>query len=172
MILDVRVPFAPDGNLGAAYNRAMETVDHWAVLLDDDVFLRVQPQWYDIICKAIARYGKDCGLATCVTNRIGCPQQRCVDAPKSDNIIEHMDYAKRRFDKYGYLAVEIPRVKPSGMVMVTSRRVWEKAGKFPNGFLGLDNRYAQQVKNAGFKVYLIEGLYVYHSYKREWKHKK
>jgi len=167
--LDVRIPYLPNKELGRAYNDAMETVRSWVMFIDSDVFLRTQPKWYDICMEAIRRVGHDAGFITCVTNRIGCPAQRCGDAPKSDDIAEHIAYAEKRFQKYGYSTVEIPRVRPSGMLFITHKAAWQKAGKFPSGFLGVDNRYAGAVKNAGYKVYLMEGLYVYHSYKREWK---
>jgi GT2 family glycosyltransferase len=168
VLIEVRVPFDPGRNLGGAYNEAMRTVQDWVLFLDDDVFLRTQPAWYDIAVHAIQK-APNAGLLTCVTNRIGCPQQRCVDAPKGDDMAEHIEFARRRFAMFGYTVNELPHAKPSGMLMLTSKRAWERCGGFQEGFLGVDNAYAQAIRNAGMKVYLMEGLYVYHAYKREWK---
>lgn len=169
MNLTVITPYHPNKELGHAYNLAMEQNDGWVLFHDDDVFLRTQPKWYDICMAAIEQVGHDAGFITCVTNRIACPQQRCADAPKSHDINQHVEYARNRYRKYGNAVVEIPRVKPSGMLFITNKLVWDKSGRFPRGFLGVDNRYANQVKAAGYKVYLMEGLYVYHRYTREWK---
>jgi len=171
MNLTVITPYLPKKNLGHAYNVAMESSDGWVIFHDDDVFLRTQPKWYDICIAAIEQVGHDAGFITCVTNRIACPQQRCVDAPKGNDLIKHIEYAEQRYHKWGNAVVEIPRVKPSGFFFITNTTVWNNAGKFPPGFLGVDNRYANQVKKAGYKVYMMEGLYVYHMYRREWKSK-
>lgn len=166
--LEVRVPYLPDKQLGRSYNEAMETVRDWVMFLDSDVFLRTQPKWYDICVHAI-QHTPNAGFITCVTNRIGCPQQRCVDAPKSDDIADHIEFGRQRYAKFGFTVNELVRPRPSGMLFLTSKRVWEMSGRFRDGFLGVDNAYAQSVRKAGFGVYLMEGLYVYHSYKREWR---
>lgn len=165
-LIEVKIPMFP-GNLGHAYNLGMETAREWVIFIDSDIYLRTQPKWYEICQEAIKQHGA-AGLFTCVTNRIACPAQRCNDAPASDNLQDHIEYARRRFDKFKYLVNPIPRVKPSGFFMMLHRKTWDKV-KFPPGFLGVDNRYANQLRSAGFHVYLIEGLYLYHGYLREWR---
>lgn len=170
-MIRVNIPYLPNKNLGEAYNKFMETLpqDDWALFIDDDVFLRTQPHWYLICEQAINQVGKEAGLITATTNRIGCSVQRYSDAPKSDDISDHITYAARRFQEHGARLVDCNHAKLSGFFMLTHKEAWEAAGKFRNGFLGVDNNYCGKVKDAGYKTFVLPGLYVYHAYKREWK---
>jgi len=164
--IEIKIPMFP-GDLGKAYNLGMETAKEWVIFLDSDVYLRTQPQWYDICLKAIEQ-GKNAGLFVCMTNRISCGAQRCPDAPQCDDLDAHIEYAQKRYKQFGDRIQPIPTVSPSGFFMMTHRRIWDNV-KFTSGFLGVDNRFAGRVKLAGYTVYLIEGLYLYHGYRREWK---
>ena len=166
LMIEVKVPYYP-GDLGKAYNLCMETAKEWVLFLDDDVYLRTQPLWFNICMKAIEK-GKNAGLFVCMTNRIGCGVQRCRDAPQCDDLDAHIEYAGKRYEQFGNHLQPIPTVSPSGFFMLTHKSVWESV-KFTSGFLGVDNRFAGRVKLAGYAVYLIEGLYLYHGYRREWK---
>jgi GT2 family glycosyltransferase len=56
----------------------------------------------------------------------------------------------------------------NGVVMVTSKFVWEAVGGFNEGREGLggvDTDYHRAVKRIGRKVYLMRGVYVYHWYR-------
>ena len=169
MIL-THVVFDPHKNIGRAYNAFMErlNVNEWGLLIDDDIWLRTQPKWY-AICEAVIKANeKEAGLITCVTNRIGCRQQRVKDSPRGDDLIKHIEFANKLYSKYGNKVIEV-NSSLSGMFMLTSKRAWELSGGFRSGFLGVDNNYCGRVRKAGFKTLVIPGLYVYHGYKREWK---
>jgi hypothetical protein len=163
--IEVKIPCWP-GNLGHAYNLAMEGVKGWVLFIDSDVYLRTQRLWYDICQDAIRQKGM--GLYTCGTNRIGCGPQRCIHAPKGDDIAEHMKFADARYKEYRNLVDPIPFVKPSGFFMLFHRKMWDTV-KFTAGFLGVDNRFALDIKAAGFPAYIIQGLYLYHGYSRDWR---
>jgi len=161
--IEIKIPCWP-GNLGHAYNLAMEGVKGWVIFIDSDVYIRTSPKFYDICQDAIKQKGM--GLYFCGTNRIASPAQRCVLAPKNDNLDEHIRFAEERHKEYRNLVDPIPFANPSGFFMMFHRTIWDKA-KFTAGFLGVDNRFAKAVKTAGFPVYIIQGLYLYHGYKRE-----
>jgi len=53
MFIDVRIPWEPGKKLGYAINRTMETVRGNVLILDHDVFLSLNPHWYQICENAI-----------------------------------------------------------------------------------------------------------------------
>lgn len=173
MNCDVIIPWGQDGNLGAAYNRSMQLVDDWVIFQDHDV-LQLNPSWYRMVLETIAVLGHDAGLITGVTNLIACPLQFCLDAPQNLDLIEHMKFSKKRFQKFGLQAdIVIPEKMPlpfSGFFMVTHKEAWAKSGGFKDGFLGVDNWYHEAIIKAGYKTYVLPGLYMFHLYyhKTRW----
>lgn len=172
MHIQAGIPWEPGRRLGAAVNRYMETVSDWALILDWDVSL-VNLRWYDICLEHIGRLGPTAGLLSCVTNRIGCPIQR---APGVDTATDDMEYHRR-------FALDIERAhagqaedvtdgrwKLSGLFFLTHRSVWDKIKPAPAGkFIGFDNWYHDRVQEAGYRIYVMRDLYVYHGYRRQWK---
>ena len=160
-------------NLGEAYNRLMESVDDWVCFLDHDI-LQVNPMWYHMCLAAIKTIGHKAGWITGVTNRIACPYQLCTDAPKDDDIMAHMAYAKQRYQKYQANAdlvdsknIALPF---SGFMILTHKKAWQDSGGFDDGFLGVDNYYHNKILAAGYNSYIMPGLYMYHIYgnKTQW----
>lgn len=176
LAIDTRIPYVTDKQLGAAYNIAMETVDDWVLFLDHDV-LNVNPHYFEACLSAIQRVGHRAGWITCRTNRIGCPHQLDKTAPQGDDIMAHMAHAGKLWQQYGDKLQMIdttqtikPANKFSGLFILTHKEAWEKAGKFKDGFLGVDNDYYDKIIKAGYKSYVLPGIYVYHIYhnKKKW----
>lgn len=169
--IDVRIPYEPGKYLGSAYNRAMETVKDWALFIDHDVLVRCNPKWYEICQDAIRETGHSAGFITCVTNRISplTTNQFHPIHPDTDDIITHLKTAKELWDKVGLGLREIPpTTKPfSGFFLLTHKKAWEDVGGFIEGFLGVDNDYSVKIESAGYKRYVIGGLYVYHTYRKK-----
>lgn len=171
MFIDVRIPWEPGKRLGFAFNRMMQTVSGWVLILDWDVAL-LNINWYDICLKTIEKVGDNAGLISCLTNRIGCLLQKAKDCPSNDDIESHRIYAKAlELQSRNYIIdVTGEQWKLSGMFFLTNKKVYEKIGPVPNDkFIGLDNWYHDRVKEAGYKIYIMTNLYVYHGYKRLWK---
>ena len=154
-----------DGNYGAWLNNIMEnSPSEWVVFYDHDTFL-VNPNWYHMIKEHIKNAPEDCGLLTCVTNRIGNPQQR-VKCKIDNNDIEHHRNIAQEIAGRDIKLVEATR-SISGIMMVTSKTAWKKAGGFreTGGYIGLDNNYHGRIKLAGYKAYIMNDLYLYHWYR-------
>jgi GT2 family glycosyltransferase len=181
--ITVYTPYMPGRSLAKAYNKYMRNAPtEWVLLLDWDLF-NCNPYWYDM-CQYAIKNTNRAGWITCYTNRIGAPQQKLINAPKSHDIIEHMQFSKKQFEQHSKLnkkgilqqtdIVKIPGAL-SGFFILTNKTAWKKADGFDEnkkGLMGVDNRYSQAVQRAGFKLYLIPGLYFYHIYrekKRIWK---
>lgn len=168
------IPWAPERRLGEAYNYFMGRVEDWGLVLDWDVAL-VNVHWYDLCLAAIAA-NPDAGLITCLTNRIGCPLQKAPDAPASDNIEEHRSYAylrQRDHDARVLDYTDQQRWWLSGFFYLIRRRVWDEiAPAPPEKFLGLDNWIHARIRERGHPILVMQGLYVYHRYGRDWKHEQ
>ena len=174
MYIDVRIPWDDKRRLGFAINRAMETVEDWVLILDSDV-LPITPVWYHIALDTIARVGHEAGWITCYTNKIGSPLQKAPGCPKGENMDEHFQYAKQLYleRKDSIIEPSHPKFKYSGFFMLTHKEAFNKVtSQFDlpeNKFLGYDNWYFDRLKNCGYKTYLMESVYFYHSYRRLWK---
>ena len=55
----------------------------------------------------------------------------------------------------------------SGVVILLSKKTWALLGGFPDGFLGVDNAIHQAARDQDCRVYLMEGVYVYHWYRAD-----
>lgn len=169
--MDIRIPYYKNMELGRAYNIAMETVKDWILFVDHDLMLSLNPYYYSICKNAINELGHQAGWITCKTNRIACSMQLDTEAPKNDDILSHMKYAKRLWSKHGdkyTCCTQNTKSTPfSGFFMLTHKRAWEEVGGFQDGFLGVDNDYYRKLINNGYDTYVLNGVYVYHLYKNK-----
>lgn len=171
--MQIIIPYAPDKQLGQAYNKAMETVKDWVLFIDHDIFL-LNPEYYDACMNVIARVGHNAGWITAVTNRIACGLQLRPDAPQGDDILVHMAFAKKLWVEHGdsveMIDINLPTPGFSGFFLLTHREAWERSGGFIDGFLGVDNNYFHALRKAEYNTYVMPGIYCYHlyRYKRLW----
>lgn len=159
-------PFAPDLNLGAAYNAAMDLLpeDGWACLLDHDAAFTTT-QWHRQLEEAIALRPE--GTFTGVTNRIYCEWQqareaaRLKDQPFSDDMAEHRKIGQARL-KIRTLLDATDASGWGGFLMCLSKKSWRAAGGFADGLFCVDHMMHYALRAAGRRVYCVEGLYIYH----------
>jgi GT2 family glycosyltransferase len=175
----VNIAFDTDCNkLGDKYNAFMNLIpkEDWACFLDHDAIFTTY-NWYGQMMDYIKDY-PDAGLFVCVTNRSG--QKHQVINPIHSGVIKkdglpifcseknsHDMYYHRTVGsklKWVTKATDITGIISSGMLMLTSKKVWEKV-KFRPGFLGVDTGFHRDVRKAGYKIYRMEGLYIYHWYR-------
>ena len=169
------MPYASNANIGFAYNDTMtRQIDDWVVFIDHDVWL-ANPLWHNICVAAIKKHGHEVGWFTCYTNRIGCRFQKAprIDT-KSDDLKYHRQYALSLYQQNKGRVKDFTNAKGgrfSGMFILTHKQAWADAGGFNEhiGFFGVDIKYFTALKNAGYKVMLMQDLYVYHGYFREFK---
>ncbi len=165
-------PYRSDKDLITAYNSFMELLpeDGWVVFRDaDTLFLDI---FYGKIIEEAIINNPDTDFFTCMTNRIGCPYQKHGEYG-GDDIKTHRkisDKLKKEFkDTYIDITNKTPRI--SGVVMILSKKAWNKIGGFKqykpcySNILGVDNKLHIDLENNGFKLKLIKGLYVYHWYR-------
>lgn len=166
-MIHIKIPFAEDKNLGRAYNHAFEGVaeDDWVCLMDHDVLL-LTPDAISIMYEYIKSF-PNAGIFTCYTNRIHpLAEDQLLDKRISDNtcIKYHSERAYNQ-KRFGILVTEINHVI-SGFLMLVSKKTWNEI-KFPEygKCLGVDNDFSQRVLESGKKIYRMDSVYVFHTYR-------
>lgn len=160
------IPYAPDWNLGAAYNAVMESLPPhgWACLLDHDAMFTTSV-WYRQLEDAIER--EPHGTFTAMTNRIGQgADQRWQKVEGVDQDCHDIAFHRQ----IGQEMIEIPRLLDvtdeyyfmAGVMILISKESWKAMGRFKDGLRGVDYAAHIALKKAGRRVFCIQGLYVYH----------
>jgi len=177
MYIDVRIPFDEKGKLSQAYNIALANgISEWVLFLDQDVFL-CNPHWYDMCNTAILTAGVDPMAAA-----IGCEcggeyfrkdQVRLGDryaAPNAD-INHHIEVSKEKYHEYGNMIQRI-HVPVPGFFMLLKREIATKIGfkQWRKGINNIDTDFGVRLMRAGYHIYQMRGLYIYH--RRGMRHLK
>lgn len=169
------IPYAPadkNKNIGWVYNNFMEMIndDDWACFLDHDAMFTT-PNWYSVLehtVNTVEEMNLSVGLLTAVTNRIGNVEQIIFDKSSTEaqnhDIYFHRKIGMERLNKYGN-QLKVAKNLISGIMILTSKKAWEKSGGFKDGFLSVDNDYDAKIRRAGFKTLILEGVYIYHWYR-------
>jgi len=156
-------PFRTDMNLGRAYNEVMERLapDDWACFLDHDACWTT-PHWHQQIADAIAAQ-PNAGLFTAVTNRIASRWQQASETLQlGDDIAAHRRAGQIRTANRQLLDVTDTQ-GIGGVVMVINKQAWGRVdGGFVDGLFCVDHNMHFAQRRLGSRVWLIEGLYVYH----------
>lgn len=166
-MIHVKIPFDLDKNLGRAYNKAFEDVEErdWVCLLDHDVMF-LTPDAIGLMYE-YTRSFPETGIFTAFTNRIhplAADQLLGGKVSENTDIKYHTDLAHQQ-KRHGVKATEINHVI-SGFLMLISKKTWREI-KFPEGMkcLGVDNFYSQAVLEAGKKIYRMDSIYCWHTYR-------
>lgn len=166
--IDVFIPYEPCHQLGRAYNRAMDYAEDWVLLLDHDTFL-CNPNWYEMCLHAIVSVGHKAGWITAVCNRAANFDQQAQGAPTGEDLREHTAFARTLFDKYGTELVEPKNTTFTGFFILTHKAAWQAVEGFDYEF-HVDGRYAKRLEDAGYKFYVMKGLYLYHMQEEKEKY--
>lgn len=160
MMILCMTPFAADMNYGRALNDAMSLIpeDGWAVFLDHDAMWTTR-SWNRQISEAIA-FRPDAGLFTGVTNRIAKRWQQAGN-PDSHDIVQHRRFGMARMSTRTLLDITDTNGL-GGVVMVISKAAWRQVGGFVDGLACIDHQMHFAQRAAGRRVWMIEGLYLYH----------
>jgi GT2 family glycosyltransferase len=169
-------PWSRGKNIGEYYNYFMKMLPDgdWACFVDGDAMFTTTfygNQIEDIIDKY-----PECELFTARANRIGCIWQR-YGSWASNDMEEHRKVGKELFDtEYDHIldVSDVPRLKVLGGVLILiSKACWKRLGGFvEQGMLGVDNDIHWKAMDAGEKVYMMTGVYLFHWYRGGKMHDK
>ncbi len=161
-------PHGANGQLGRACNEAIYySPTEWTLLFDADVLLKCHPNWRHVCAEAI-KTAPDAGLFTCWTNAIWAKKtaQPLVPPNPPDSMAKLSDHVRMARDiwrRHGYSVTEIKDPRVGGFFHLTNKTAWIQADGYPGkGQFEEDHEYCRRLKDAGYKLYRIDGLYVYH----------
>lgn len=162
-------PFRSDKNIGKALNDFCANVpeDDWICLQDGDM-IYLTPDWGKQIEDVVRMHGDKYSLFGATTNRLGRDIQRYKGEFSNNHDMKyHAGLAKELSEK------EWGEVKPAsmiaGMLMLFPKSLWNKI-KFKENTPAFDDCFSKEVKRKGYKMAVMQGLYVYHLY-RIWSDK-
>lgn len=155
------IPFRADRNLGRAYNDSMALLpdDAWACFLDHDASLTT-PHWHAQLTEAIA-FQPDAGCFTATTNRIASKWQRPPGYPQNDDMKAHREFGEMLRSRRTLLDITCTKGF-GGVLTLISKRAWREVGGYADGMYCCDHSIFFKLKERGRRMFLIEGLYLYH----------
>ena len=164
MWIEVVIPFDEHGWLASAYNRALEEgTSEWILFLDHDVFL-CNPRWYQMCLRAIESV-KDDKSAAVITCAAGGQRHHSVlkNGELSSSIEYFIEQSRKKYKEWGNTVQKID-VNFAGYFMLLNRDIaksmqFKQVGKTINN---IDTDFAKRLFAAGYGVYYMPGLYVYH----------
>jgi GT2 family glycosyltransferase len=119
--------------------------------------------WYRQLREAMVAEPR--GSFTAVANRMRARWQVAPElSPQekdSDDVAFHRRIGKQRAANRGLLDVT-DTGGWGGLLMLVSKAAWQDAGGFADGLWCVDHMFHYALRAAGRRLYLIEGLYLYH----------
>lgn len=152
-------------NIGRAYNNHIKHLpnDSWIVISDHDSNFLI-PDFGIQLVDVIKKYGNEFDLLGCVTNRLrGKHQLYKNEFSENFDIKHHFGIACDLF-KNEYAEIE-ETDGIAGVFMMFKKSTWEKVGGFVENSIICDTLFNKAVKNAGGKIGIIKGLYLFHCYR-------
>lgn len=158
-------PFAIDKNLGKAFNEEFSRCPDgdWLCTTDIDVLLLTSDS-INIMTRYTELYPD--AMFLCRSNRSGSQQQRLGAHVSENDSIRYWTNAALQLQKYQYTVTQVTDNIISGFLMLISKSIWN-AVKFREDLmcLGVDRDFVGRFLNAGYKVYIMDEVIVWHTYR-------
>lgn len=158
-------PYRTDRDLGKGYNEVMHLLKHEdaAGFIDGDAMF-LTSDFGHIIADYHIRYPD--AVLTCKTNRIHHLSKQ-LDG-EMDNVCDvRENIIKAESQKRLTTVTEIlPGEGMSGVLMLVPKKVWAQVPFIETGgCLGIDSQFRIDLHNAGIKIYIMDGVFIFHSYR-------
>lgn len=150
-------------NIGGEYNQVISELpdDCWIVLRDGDtMFLR--SDWGHQI-QSIIEANNDYDLITCMTNRLGVPDQLWYGEIMEGDISKQIEVANTAWNDHRNTVVPVKLA--AGLCMIFKKELWTKVGGFPEYDITFDRVFSDRVLKSGGKIGIAKGLYLFHLYR-------
>ena len=166
------IPYSTNKDIGKSYNDFMALLpddNDFACFVDGDTIFTTSDYGHTIQQAVNTYYNVNC--FTCFTNRVRCKEQVLQGINYESNDIEyHRLIGQTMQTIYGATCKDVTRLPNnnymSGVMILLRKKLWKKIGGFAEGgMLGIDNRLHKSVVEAGERVYLMQGVYLYHWYR-------
>ncbi len=161
-------PYRTDRNLGKAYNDAFALIgeEDWLCITDYDVLVLL-PDTLKHLYEYVTLF-PDAGMFCCWANRTFPTNKQLYNGVVNDdtNILNHIKIAKECYVDL-YKLTEVNQ-SISGFLMLISKKTWNEI-KFTEDLkcLGVDTLFSNKLLSAGKKIYRMDGIYVWHTYRLE-----
>jgi hypothetical protein len=134
--------------------------------MDHDIMFTTRT-WYGQLCRAVAQHPK--GTFVPYVYRGGAPWQKVQNTlPDIQKDVHDIRYHREIGDRLARMnedklvdVTEHPQ-PPGGTLILLSKEVWRAVGGFEPGCFMVDHRLFQAIYAAGFRIYLMHGVYIYH----------
>jgi len=161
-------PYNTEKNIGQAYNECMELLkdDDYACFVDGDAMFTT-PDFGNRINHILEKF-PHIEYATCITNRVACDWQVCPSSDwDNDDLKFHraLGWLAAQANEYDIKDVTNEPHPMSGVMILLKKSTWIDIGPFIDGMLGVDNEYHERARRKGVKLWLLEGIYLYHWYR-------
>jgi len=165
------IPWNTDKNIGVYYNIIAAAAEHdndYLCFIDADATFTTHffgKQLEDIIKKY-----PECGLFTAKTNRVGCQWQLENCDWNNNDIAYHRAIGQKlyetRYDRITDVSDKPRNEAMSGVLILIRKSLWKSLGGFiETGMLGVDNDIMWKAQSRNEKIYLMNGVYLYHWYR-------
>lgn len=166
-MIHVCTPFAIDKNLAHAYNAEFERCPDgdWLCVRDHDTLFLTHDA-INIMHEYIVKY-PDAGIFTAFCNRIHplAVNQLFLGSPSNDFDVKNWAFRAKIQAMTETTVTEIKH-PISGFLMLISKKTWQQVGGFTGaGCLGVDNTFSDKVLVSGKKIYRMDRLVVWHTYR-------
>jgi GT2 family glycosyltransferase len=156
-------------SIGKYYNQCCGIVpgdDDWICFWDSDVMVfNTFTDWNPFLEQAV-KENPDVALFTCMANRIGTHKQRLLPAQDEDANIRHHRARAESIYRTNGLKVRKDAGSISGMMMLFQKKTWAVIGGFSEkGILDVDVTFARTVRANGWRIGILQGMYVMHYYR-------
>lgn len=153
-------PYSYELNIGKAYNEAIEPLEGWICITDQDT---LKFDGFAQRVKQIIETIDEDTLFTCMTNRLRKNNKQVLTHLFDETDINvHLNEFERLWSLNGVKMTDTDTI--AGVLMVFHKKVWEKV-KFVENAPNFDRIFSGQCRNAGFKTKLALGLYIFHLYR-------
>ena len=152
------------------YMNLVQNPEDWVCLMDGDVAFLLSDfghQMQDYIDKY-----PDTGLFTCYASRTSRPYLRWGKADmENPSLVYHGNKAKQIYNAHHGEVIDLADDNPLGYLMLIKKSTWliirDQLIEWTSNkrILGVDTRISVAVRKAGFKTYLMKGMYVMHYYR-------
>lgn len=164
-------PYSTEKNFAKAINDHVKIVpndEDWICIRDGDTMF-LTPEWGNIIQDAVNEYGQDYQLFGCWTNRASnkiSEHQLIGPMFKEMNVQSH--YALSLIQKDMSKGITPVENHVAGLFMLFQKSTWKEVNGFDEELINpslFDKRFCEKVLHRGFKIGLINKLYIFHLYR-------
>lgn len=154
-------PYSFDLNIGKAYNEAIEPLEGWICITDQDT---LKFQGFADRVKRIIDGAKETNVITCATNRLHPSNENLVKGVYDESDIDvHKGVYEYLWKKHG-ANIEHTNMPIAGVFMLFHKFVWDEV-KFKENSIHFDSIFTNEVRKKGFITYVAKGLYIFHLYR-------